>query len=180
MEIKKEKVIREKYTEGHKRTKPVKYLVVHGTGGGRSAENLLAWMRNPNQKQQARYRRGVALFHYIIDRDGTVIEIIDPHNWVYHASIGKMDAGTIGVELLNPHRDNRSEYTQEQYQSLVELYDHLKGMFPLQKIFSHRYAKQVLGGGKKKNCPGNFDWDKFQEMIAEQTEKKGKDCLVLT
>lgn len=180
MKIIKEEVIREKYTQGHKRTLPVKYLVVHGTGGGRNAKNLLAWMRNPNKKQQARYRRGVALFHYIIDRDGSVTEIIDPHNWVYHSSIGEMDAGTIGVELMNPSKSNSTAYTDEQYKSLVELYDYLKGKFPLEKIFSHRYAKQVIGGHGRKNCPGNFDWDRFSKDIQEFTEKADKDCLLLT
>jgi len=177
MDIKKEKIIREKYTQGHKRNLPVKYFVVHGTGGGRNANNLLAWMRNPNKTQQSRYRRGIALFHYLIDRDGTVIEIIDPHRWVYHCSIGKMDAGTIGVELMNPNRDNRYRYTDEQYKSLVDLFNHLKAKFPLQEIFSHRYAKQVIRGFKRKNCPGNFDWKRFADMLEEKTENKDVDCL---
>ena len=178
MDIIKNTTIRNKYMDGFERTVPVKYLVVHGTGGGKRAKGLLTWMNNPNQRQQARYRRGVALFHYIIDRHtGNVIEIIDPDRWVYHASIGDMDGGTIGVELVNPNPDNRSAYHRTQYEGLTNLFFYLKQRYPtIENVISHRYAKKVIGGNGNKNCPGNFDWDLFAKMIsAERTDTK--DCL---
>ena len=74
----KDLVIRQTYCNGFARSKPVKYIVVHGTGGGSSAQRLLKWMRKPGQAQQDRYKRGIALFHYLIGREGEIIEIIDP------------------------------------------------------------------------------------------------------
>lgn len=183
--------IRTKYTKGHKRTLPVKYVVVHGTGGGKTSNGIIRWMNAPEPKRVSWYKRGIALFHYIIDRDGTIKEIIDPKYWVYHCSIGKMDAGTIGIELMNPSSANKDPYTELQYYALRNLIIHLKtGEYAdIKEIFSHRYAKQIIGKGKRKNCPGNFDWEKFclsfqniefsEKCVVTQVNKGEKDRLLL-
>lgn len=171
--IKKDKVIRKKFEPGMKRTyETVDWFVVHGTAGG----GTLNWWRNTplNSKRGRLYTRGIALTHYLIERDGTIWEIVDPKKyWLHHASIGKLDKGTVGVELLNPTRDNSGPYTEEQYQALADLYEHLyspktfrKAIFPeMSVILGHCRAKQKISGGWK-NCPGDgFDWDKFGEVL---------------
>jgi N-acetylmuramoyl-L-alanine amidase len=176
----KDLVIRQTYCNGFIRSKPVKYIVVHGTGGGSSAQRLLKWMRKPGQAQQNRYKRGIALFHYLIGREGEIIEIIDPSRWVYHSSIGRMDAGTIGIELVNPSRDNSTGYTDAQYESLVNMVEFLRQDFSVDKIISHRFAKEVLGKGKTKNCPGNFDWEKFTMSLKQYSATRtAHDCIIL-
>lgn len=187
MDIVKNLTIRKKYFEGYNRTKPIKYIVLHGTGGGNSARALLNWMANPNDAQKARYRKGVALFHYLIDKTGAIHEIIDPDKWVYHASIGKMDGGTIGIELLNPSRDNSKHYTPAQYAALWSLIENLRERYKsIEKIISHRYAKAILGKGKHKNCPGNFDWSLLANAVLSdgaepvKVDPKNEDCITLT
>lgn len=193
MNIQQDLRLREKYTQGFARTKPVKYITVHGTGGGSSAARLLKWMLKPGKQREDWYKRGIALFHYIIDRDGSIIELIDPDKWVYHASVGKWDAGSIGIELMNPKSDNSGDYTSMQYRALTFLCKELIYKYPIEKIYSHKYAKEVIAKRGSKNCPGNFNWKKFskelynkesfQELNKESNFKvkhERNDCLIVT
>lgn len=173
--------IRQKYMPGYARTKPVKHIVIHGTGGASNARPLIKWMLNPGKAQANRYRRGIALFHYMIDRDGDITELIDPDRWVYHASIGKMDGGTIGIELGNPSRTNSEPYTDPQYVALGNLIEFLLADYrDIDSIISHRYAKEVMGKSGTKNCPGNFDWELLSNMLKKfGVTRKAHDCLQL-
>ena len=156
--------IAEHYTEGFARSQPLRWLVIHGTGGG----GLLPWVRTaylrPNSAQFRNYRNGIALFHYGIERRGTVSRFIRDDRWVYHASIGQLEHGTIGVENENLSRDNSGPYTIEQYQSLATLCAFLfREHATLCEIVSHLYCQQYISGlPKTKPCPGaGFDWRHF-------------------
>lgn len=188
MNIKKDTIVRERYkggtrimagkvvtfNDGYPRDREVNWFVVHGTQGG----GTLEWIRNINMKTSRAkdYQSGVGLFHYLITRKGEVWEIINPDRWVHHASIGALDAGTIGVELENPDPNNAAEYMPVQYDKLVELYDKLRSeKFPkMDVILSHNRCKQkVLYEAKglkppvwAKKCPGpGFDWELFRKKI---------------
>jgi len=174
MRIKKDKIIRNKFKPGYKRTLTnIEWVVLHGTGGG----NTLQWWRDTplNSKRGRLYTRSIALTHYLIQRNGTIWEIVDPEEyWLHHASIGKLDKGTIGVELVNTTRNNSGSYTKAQYNSLIYLWNYLAGSrsfwmparFPeLGVILGHGRCKQKTYGGWK-NCPGNFDWEKLDEELS--------------
>jgi len=168
VEIKKDTIIRNKFHPGFTRTKDVTIMAVHGTGGG----GTLHWIRNTLKSSSARARmwaRGVALFHYLIRRNGEIWNIIDPTKWVYHASIGKLDIGTIGVEMLNPDPRNINPYTKAQYQALEWLYAHVRENFyaEMNTIAGHGRLKQKVSGGWK-NCPGEgFYWNQFRQILTE-------------
>lgn len=169
LKIHKDTIIRNKFFDGYARTLPITWFVIHGTGGG----GTLRWMRYQvklNSKRGLKYQRGVGLFHYLIERNGMIWEIIDPDMWVWHASVGNIDGGTIGVELLNPSPFNRKKYTVEQYDALLALYTHLRTKkYPKMDIMiSHNRAKQKISGRTKK-CPGKgFDWRLWRNMVAKQ------------
>ncbi len=140
-------------------------IVVHGTGGGQSAPAILKWMENGERSVQ--YRKGVALFHYEIDRNGDIYQVIPPSYWVYHSSCGKHDKCTVGIELVNPKVENLGGYTDKQYESLIEFFkDHISDYFVnVKSIVSHGYNKQKYSG-KYKNCPGQeFDWDRLARAL---------------
>ena len=165
MEIIKNRTIREKYHQGFNRTKDISEIIIHGTGGGSSSKGLMRWMLNGGRARE--YRRGVALFHYIIDFDGKVIEIIDTDRWVYHSSSGIHDEVTIGIELMNPDFANNAAFTNEQYNSLHSLiFDVLLYKYPtIDTIMSHNRAKQKYSGGTKQ-CPGpEFSWDRLEDEM---------------
>lgn len=174
--------IRNKYHKGYKRKdSEVTHLIIHGTAGGQSAKSNLKWMMSGGYMGNGVYRseqysKGVALFHYIIDRDGTIYDIINPHNFVYHSSTGGnsskqtgFDRNTIGIELTNPDRENHGYYTPQQYFSLVWLYTFLVDRFPKMKyIYGHGSIKREKTG-KNKVCPGpNFDWKRFGSYLEQE------------
>lgn len=168
LKIYKDDIIRNKFFSGYSRSKPVVWFVIHGTGGG----GTLNWIRNtdPKSERGQGYCKGLALFHYLIEENGIIWEIIDPSKWVWHASVGNFDGGTIGVELLNTSSNNSKPYTPQQYNSLYGLYNYLRiNSFPEMKtMISHNRAKKEISNGTKK-CPGKgFDWNMWKNKVAQQ------------
>ncbi len=151
--------VRKKFSPGLNRGKTiVKEIVVHGTAGGKSASGIIKWMLGG--ERAAEYVRGVSLFHYIIDYDGTTYEIIDPKNWVYHSSSGIHDKETIGIELMNKSNTNSDGYTEEQYKALAELITYIgKSFAEIERITTHRYNINHYSN-QDKICPGDkFSFD---------------------
>jgi hypothetical protein len=157
------KTIREKYSEGMIRNRPISEIVVHGTGGGQNAQALISWMEGGERAES--YKKNIGLFHYINDRDGKWYEIIDPLNWVYHSTSGLHDETTIGIENINPSPSNDAEYTDAQYDSLSQLVFKLIDQFPtITSIIGHG-QNQLKYSGSYKHCPGNFNWERFKNML---------------
>jgi hypothetical protein len=167
MEIIKNKSIREKYmSEFHRQSPPIE-IVLHGTGGGSSAQGIIDWMMGGERSEE--YKKGIALFHYLVDRDGAVTEIIDPTMWVYHSSSGLHDMLTIGIEHINPDKKNNKIYTGPQYQSDFELIKMLLEKYPaIKSIIGHTQNTLKYSGPEhvKVPCPGNYDWPLLQKMLA--------------
>jgi N-acetyl-anhydromuramyl-L-alanine amidase AmpD len=166
MNINVDNIIRNKYHEGFTRklAKP-KEIIIHGTGGGYTLE----WMRNGGRAEQ--YYKGIGLFHYLIERDGKIWEIIHPDRWVYHSCRGRKDRKSIGIELENFSRTNQWDYSDAQYEALFWLsFDYLYKMYPkIDVIMSHKRAWQKATKGKKyKECPGSgFDWKRVEAHMNE-------------
>jgi len=156
MEIIKELRIREKFTKGFLRGNNVYEIIIHGTGGGSTAEGMFNWMLTG--ERQERYKQGIGLFHYLIDRQGKIYEIISPEMWVYHSGTGKHDSETIGIELINTSSKNLDEFTSKQYESLDFLIDYLLQYYYIEIIEGHGQCQKRLTGIYKQ-CPGNFDWN---------------------
>lgn len=66
------------------KAEPVDTIVVHATMGG----GTYGWMKQGHRDEE--YKKGVGLFHFLIERSGRIVEIISPTRWVYHSSSGKM------------------------------------------------------------------------------------------
>jgi len=170
MQIKYDSIIRNKYHQGFIRPPLigiVKEVIIHGTAGG----GTLGWMRSGGRAEQ--YYKGIALFHYLIERDGTIWEVIDPERWVYHSCRGGKDRNSIGIEMENTTRDNSGEYNEEQYLSLFWLiFEELMGRFPdIGVLMSHKRAWQKNSNGRYwKECPGTgFDWAKLEAFMNDNS-----------
>jgi len=138
-------------------------IVLHGTAGGSTWQGLVNWMLDGERKDL--YKKGVALFHYAIDRKGTIVELISPDRWVFHSTSWLYDRFTIGIELINPDNNNMAPYLLSQYESLFYLiFDHLFKKYPISTIASHKRLGTKYSG-KPKNCPGNFDYDKLESEM---------------
>ena len=168
--------IANKYMKGYSRQiSSITDIVIHGTGGGESAKSLLNWMLTLNgetsedkKKKEERYKKGIGLYHYLIDINGDIYNIIDPKNGVYHSDCGEFDLlHTIGIELLNTEEKNRGEYTEDQYTALFQLISYLREIFfMIINIGSHDYYRHIFSGLAKKPCPGmTFNWSLVEKNV---------------
>lgn len=173
------KSIREKYHRGFDREgEDITEIVLHGTGGGSSSVGLINWMLSAGRPSE--YKRGIALFHYLIDLDGEVTEIISPDNWVFHSSSGQHDKNTIGIEHINADPHNGNEYTAAQYAALIKLLSVLTKKYPtINTIVGHGRNKFAYSKVYKE-CPGpRFRWDIIENELLAQgfSFEKTKECI---
>lgn len=182
MEIKYDTIVRSKWHAGFQRDQTFKNIdgekkfvkseegwkepdaiIIHGTSGPGTLEFVRLGMRESHK-----YAQGIGLFHDLIERDGTIWNLIDWDRWVFHSSSYLQDRSTIGIEMLNPARGNTDGYTLNQYKSLMEhIFDFLIVKYPsIHIIASHdRYAKKY-SGLPPKPCPGPlFDWDRLESEM---------------
>lgn len=158
--------IRNKYNKGFPRPGLPNEIVIHATGGGKSAADLIKWMMGGERAHE--YYGGIALFHYLNDYDGNVTEIIDPDRWIYHSSSGTHDSETIGIENMSPAADNSYGFTEQQYQSLFELILSLLEKYPINSIAGHNFNTIKFSGQQyvKVPCPGNFNWNRLADFLS--------------
>ena len=99
--------------------------------------------------------------HYIVDRKGSVIRLVEDKNIAYHAGESEMPDGrtgvnafSIGIEMLTTKKD---KLTQEQYDALKLLISDLKGKCKITSVLGHN---QIAPG--RKDDPWNFEWNKLK------------------
>ncbi|SMC75171.1 N-acetylmuramoyl-L-alanine amidase [Pedobacter nyackensis] len=103
--------------------------------------------------------------HYIVGKDGAVVQMVNDYLRANHAGIGKwgnnsdLNSSSIGVELDNNGIDQ--PFTDAQIKSLVVLLDALKKRYniPVANFIGHA---DIAPG--RKNDPRNFPW----KVLAKQ------------
>jgi len=163
MEILIDNIIRKRYMSGFTRSKKPFIIVLHATAGG----NTLEWMRSMNNERASNYRKGIGLFHYLIQSNGQIVEIINPSKWVYHAHAGQKDSESIGIEIEKFDPTNMIDATSKQYTSLIYLINKLKKDYPITRIESHRYRARKYSGYNKWQCPMTLNVNKILNGIQD-------------
>jgi N-acetyl-anhydromuramyl-L-alanine amidase AmpD len=99
--------------------------------------------------------------HYLIDRKGNILRLVEDKNIAYHAGVAKMPDGrtdvnafSIGVEILNGEDD---EYTAVQYKAVNDLVASLKKQYGVKYVVGHA---DIAPG--RKTDPWNFDWKRLK------------------
>ncbi|MBS1990170.1 MAG: N-acetylmuramoyl-L-alanine amidase [Cyanobacteria bacterium SZAS LIN-3] len=140
------------------RREPVKYIVMHSTETGipLSAVRVIeSWssmgIRHPGAQ-------------YVVDRDGTIYQAVDPELATVHVNIFKTLPGinndnSIGIEMNHTGSQN---YPQVQRDAVIKLVGYLKRRYNIEEgnIITHRYAQQG-----DHTDPVNFDWDGFLATV---------------
>lgn len=100
--------------------------------------------------------------HYLIDRSGTVYQLVDEKNIAYHAGVSQVPDGrtdvnnfSIGIELMNTNEDKLSG---SQYSALNSLIKDIKKRYSLKYVLGH---SQIAPG--RKTDPWNIDWSKVNK-----------------
>lgn len=111
----------------------------------------------------ALYHRYGVSSHYLIDRDGTIYQLVPDRYLSYHAGISRMPDGrtsvnrfSIGIEVLNC-RDGT--YTDAQYASLRWLIRREKSRYPIEHIVGHGQIAP-----ERRSDPWNFNWETIRDL----------------
>lgn len=99
--------------------------------------------------------------HYIIDREGNIIQLIEDNDIAYHAGVSSLPDGrtkvnevSIGIEIVANYEDG---YTKEQYKAVDDLLDFLKNQYSIKYILGHNEIAP-----ERKTDPWNFDWERIE------------------
>jgi N-acetylmuramoyl-L-alanine amidase len=145
-------------------------LVWHATAGG-SARSSAEWIARP---------KSGAGYHFIIDRDGSVIASTPLNRAAYHAGVSAwpvpvagVPAGTsvnrrsIGVAFANKN-DGSEDVTLAQIEAAIRLAALLTARFPaLKHPAAHIRHRDCAPGRKSDPLPTALDWPAFVARLEE-------------
>ena len=116
-------------------------------------------------------KRMYASAHFMIARDGTIMDLVPLPHKAWHAGKSEWqdkkycNNWMVGIEMVATHD---SGYTDEQYDALVELTVELIAKYdiPWDNITGH----ENVAPGRKKDPGPNFDWDRYRNLETTETE----------
>ena len=139
------------------RSTAANYIVLHYDEGGSYKSTRRALIKKGNS------------YHYYIQRDGTIIKLIDPKYEASHAGISyykkkvRLNKYSIGICLQN---NPPEAYTEQQYNSAAWL------IKQLQSRYKDSTSKVIIGHsdiafprGRKIDPGQHFDWEKLYVNI---------------
>jgi hypothetical protein len=136
------------------RREPIKYLIMHSTEPGIpvGAKTIVdCWSHGGKRHAGA---------HYVIDRDGTIYQAVDPDLATVHINIFKTLPGinndnSVGIEMCHT---GSQDYPPALMESACRLAAYLQSHYHIAdaNIITHRYAQQG-----DHTDPVNFAWDSF-------------------
>lgn len=148
---------------GHRKTtsRNIDVVVVHSTFNASGGEKY------NKEKIISQFRRYGVAAHYLIDRDGSIYQLVADLHVAYHAGKSKLPDGSsnlnsrsIGIELMN---DTIDEPTEEQYDALIKLTEALCDRFPVRFFVRHSDIAP-----DRKTDPWNTDWQGILNRLAER------------
>jgi N-acetylmuramoyl-L-alanine amidase len=109
--------------------------------------------------------------HYVVDRDGTTIQMVDERRTAWHAGVSELDGRTgvndfsVGIELVNLN-DGKDPYPEAQYQAVKRIIQDLRSRWkvPDSHIVSHAAIARPVG---RKSDPVGFDFAKLLKLLGE-------------
>jgi N-acetylmuramoyl-L-alanine amidase len=136
------------------RREPIKYVIVHSTEPGviQSALRIIeSWSSMGRRHPGAQY---------VVDRDGSIMQALDPDLGTVHVNIFKTLPGinnddSVGIEMCHT---GKQDYPPSQVDSVTKLVVYLQNRYhvPDANVITHRYAQQG-----DHTDPVNFDWEGF-------------------
>jgi len=108
--------------------------------------------------------------HYVVDRDGSVVQMVDERFAAWHAGVSELDGRTgvnafsVGVELVN-RNDGVDPYPDAQMATLARIITDLRQRWtiPDDHIVSHEAIARPVG---RKSDPKGFDFAKLRALLA--------------
>lgn len=109
--------------------------------------------------------------HYVVDRDGTTIQMVDERRTAWHAGVSELDGRTgvndfsVGIELVNLN-DGKDPYPEAQVLAVKRIIQDLRERWdvPDSHIVSHAAIARPAG---RKSDPVGFDFEKLLRLLSE-------------
>ena len=145
------------YSKKVRKNKDIKIIVVHYTGMQSKIESIKRLL-SPRHKVSC---------HYLIDRKGQILKMVDDNKVAWHAGKSKwknynnLNKFSIGIELVNRgHEFGYEKFTTSQVNNLIKLCQNLKKKY---KIKSSNIVGHSDIAPLRKQDPGEkFPWKKLQ------------------
>ena len=107
--------------------------------------------------------------HYVVDRDGTTVQMVDENFTAWHAGVSELEGRTglndfsVGIEIVNLN-DGKDPYTDAQYEAVARIIRNLRGHWkiPDTRIVSHAQIARPVG---RKSDPLGFDFQRLYDML---------------
>ncbi len=160
------------------RRQPISYVIVHSTEPGISqpaVRIIESWSSMGRRHPGAQF---------VVDRDGSIFEALDPDLATVHVNIFKTLPGinnddSVGIEMCHT---GKQDYPQAQVDSVIRLVVYLQNRYHVAdtNVVTHRYAQQG-----DHTDPVNFDWEGFlaqknalqRRALASRFADLNKDAL---
>lgn len=106
--------------------------------------------------------------HYVVDRDGTVVQMVDERLLARHAGVSELDGRTglndfsVGIEMVNLN-DGVDPYPDAQYRAVAAILRDLRQRsdIPDSRVVSHAQVARPVG---RKSDPLGFDFARLLRM----------------
>jgi hypothetical protein len=165
------------------RTTPVAGVLMHATGGTNSLSHLCnpapidtrkTVGGNPNPMYRKPNPALAVSIHYLIDKWGTVYQLVDEDDVAWHAGEGDVpgypgrnegNGILIGIELENLN-NGKDDYPEAQFTAAVELVQDIVQRHTIARNFVIRHLDYAP---KRKVDPKGFDWERFVQNVFEPT-----------
>jgi len=157
------------YRTGRRGGAVVDRIVIHITAGGPRIDGTIAWFQDGERIDSKTGRQaGPSSAHYIIGRDGEVVQMVRNADTAYHAS--SANSRSIGIEhnANKPYRLNRRDLppTQEQYQASAHLVAWLAAQYGVPLDREHIVGHVEATPGDNHDCPTSYwDWDYYMGCV---------------
>jgi N-acetyl-anhydromuramyl-L-alanine amidase AmpD len=151
------------YTPANRNPTSIRYVVVHVTEG--SFWGSVAWLQNP---------RAHASSHYVISREGKIVQLVAEKNVAWHAGNRRMNELSIGIEHEGMTYDPVG-FTKAQYHASARLvaYHARRSLLPVDRkhIIGHGEVPHPsdptrIGGASAHTDPGPYwDWEHYVRLV---------------
>lgn len=159
------------YRVGRRRGAVVDRIVIHITAGGPNINGTIGWFQNGDRTDPKTGKRsGPSSSHYIVGRDGEVVQMVRNADTAYHAS--SANARSIGIEhnANKPYRLNRRDLppTDSQYEASARLVAWLCAQYGIPADREHIVGHIEASPRDNHDCPSSYwDWDRYMACVAQ-------------
>ncbi len=157
------------FRAGRRRGAVIDRIVIHITAGGPRINGTIAWFQDGERRDpETGVQAGPSSAHYIVGRDGEVVQMVRNADTAYHAS--SANSRSIGIEhnANKPYRLNRRDLppTMEQYQASAHLVAWLAAQYSIPLDRTHIVGHIEATPSDNHDCPSSYwDWDTYMQCV---------------